>query len=172
MPQRKFTARFVESVKTDKAQEEHRDIQEQGLEPRVTRAGVKSWAFRYRRRSASSRLGVFRISTLVRHGNGPRTFVARSREVVIPHPAFRNAKRHRPSGSVPPSGKATMPSSTVRESQGRRSLYPQTLRAASDRRHEGARHNPARNIGDAGRGAQGNLTVGKAIPRRARLRAG
>jgi integrase len=51
MPQRKFTVRFVESVKADKAQEDHRDTHEQGLELRVTRAGVKSWAFRYRRSS-------------------------------------------------------------------------------------------------------------------------
>jgi integrase len=51
MPQRKFTARFVEGVKTDQAQEEHRDTQEQGLELRVTRAGAKTWAFRYRRNS-------------------------------------------------------------------------------------------------------------------------
>ena len=50
-PQRKLTARFVESVKTDKAQDEHRDTQEQGPELRVTRAGTKSWAFRCRRNS-------------------------------------------------------------------------------------------------------------------------
>jgi integrase len=51
MPQRRFTARFVESVKTNRAQEEHRDTHEQGLELRVTRAGAKTWAFRYRRNS-------------------------------------------------------------------------------------------------------------------------
>ena len=51
MPQRKFTARFVESVTTDQAQEEHRDTQERGLELRVTRAGSRTWAFRYRRNS-------------------------------------------------------------------------------------------------------------------------
>ena len=51
MPRCKLTARYVESVKADKSQEEHRDVQERGLELRVTRAGVKAWAFRYRRKS-------------------------------------------------------------------------------------------------------------------------
>jgi integrase len=51
VPQCKFTTRFLESIKTAKAQEDHRDTQVRGLELRVTRSGAKSWAFRYRRRS-------------------------------------------------------------------------------------------------------------------------
>jgi integrase len=39
------------SLQHTKAQEDHRDMQEKGLELRVTRAGLKSWAFRYRRSS-------------------------------------------------------------------------------------------------------------------------
>ena len=62
MPRCKLTARYVESVKTIKPQEEHRDAQERGLELRVTRAGVKAWAFRYRRKSD----GKKRVVTLGR----------------------------------------------------------------------------------------------------------
>lgn len=57
-----LTARFVEAAATDKAQTEIRDTKVTGLELRLTRAGVKSWAMRYRRRSDAKK----RIVTLGR----------------------------------------------------------------------------------------------------------
>ncbi|MDX2203577.1 MAG: integrase arm-type DNA-binding domain-containing protein [Hyphomicrobiaceae bacterium] len=46
---RQLTARFVESVRTNKLREEIRDKAVDGLELRVTRTGTKTWCLRYRR---------------------------------------------------------------------------------------------------------------------------
>jgi hypothetical protein len=55
MPVRKLNARFVETVSTTEPRVEFRDTGEEGLELRVTKSGVKTWAFRYRRRSDSKK---------------------------------------------------------------------------------------------------------------------
>lgn len=49
MAAKKLTARFVETLKTDRDRLEVRDTDVRGLELRVTSAGSKSWALRYRR---------------------------------------------------------------------------------------------------------------------------
>jgi len=53
VPLKKLNARFVATIRTDQTRLEIRDIDEEGLELRVTRRGVKTWAFRYRRKSDS-----------------------------------------------------------------------------------------------------------------------
>ena len=63
MTTRKLTARFLDTIKTVEAQIEFRDALERGLEIRVTRGGVKTWALRYRRRSDRKK----RIITLGRY---------------------------------------------------------------------------------------------------------
>ena len=63
MSRRKLTARFVASVKVDSPRMEIRDADEEGLELRVTKRGVKTWAFRYRRKSD----GRKRLLTLGRY---------------------------------------------------------------------------------------------------------
>ena len=63
MATRKFTTQFLDTVKTDQPQTEFRDALERGLEIRVTRSRVKTWAFRYRRRSDRRK----RIITLGRY---------------------------------------------------------------------------------------------------------
>jgi integrase len=51
MPLKRLSARFVETVTTGKMRAEFRDLHVRGLELRVTREGIKTWAFRYRRMS-------------------------------------------------------------------------------------------------------------------------
>jgi integrase len=51
MAGRKLTARFVETVSTDRDREDFPDAGMRGLQLRVTKAGAKTWALRYRRRS-------------------------------------------------------------------------------------------------------------------------
>jgi integrase len=63
VPLRKLNARFVATIRTDQARLKIRDEDEEGLELRVTRRGVKTWAFRYRRRSDSRK----RLLTLGRY---------------------------------------------------------------------------------------------------------
>lgn len=63
MPARKLTARFVETVKAENDRLEIRDTAVQGLELRVSKAGGKMWALRYRRQSDGAKrtvtLGAF-----------------------------------------------------------------------------------------------------------------
>jgi integrase len=49
MPARKLTARFVDTLRTEKAREDYRDSSVRGLQLRVTKSGVKTWTLRYRR---------------------------------------------------------------------------------------------------------------------------
>src|SRR6476646_1426833 len=63
MAPRKLTARFVETLKTERSRIEIRDADEEGLELRVTKRGAKTWAFRYRRKSD----GRKRLLTLGRY---------------------------------------------------------------------------------------------------------
>ena len=51
MPLKRLNARFVATVTTSTARAEFRDLHERGLELRVTREGIKTWVFRYRRKS-------------------------------------------------------------------------------------------------------------------------
>jgi hypothetical protein len=51
MSAKKLTARFVEAVVTDLEREDFRDAAMRGLALRVTKAGSKTWTYRYRRRS-------------------------------------------------------------------------------------------------------------------------
>lgn len=53
-----LTTRFIETVTTDAARAEFRDTKVTGLELRVTRDGVKSWALRYRRKSDAKKRTV------------------------------------------------------------------------------------------------------------------
>jgi len=57
---RKLTARFVETAKAAGARRDVRDAKVKGLELRITKAGGKTWALRYRRQSD----GAKRIVTL------------------------------------------------------------------------------------------------------------
>lgn len=68
MPARKLTARFVETVKAESDRLEIRDTAVPGLELRVSAAGGKTWALRYRRDSDGTKrtvtLGAFPTYTL------------------------------------------------------------------------------------------------------------
>lgn len=63
MPARQLTARFVETVKTDKYREEYRDLAVEGFELRVMANGTKSWVLRYRRQSDAKK----RVLTIGRY---------------------------------------------------------------------------------------------------------
>ena len=52
---KKLTARFVETVTTDRPRIEFFDADEDGLMLRVTKDGTRTWAFRYRRKSDGKR---------------------------------------------------------------------------------------------------------------------
>lgn len=51
MADRKLTARFVETVKTNRDREDFQDAGLRGLQLRVTKGGAKTWTYRYRRKS-------------------------------------------------------------------------------------------------------------------------
>lgn len=77
---KKLNTRFCETVKTEpgKKHEAFRDTDVQGLEFRVSEAGVKSWIFRYRRKSDGER----RVLTM---GRFPEMTLAEARKLAAEH---------------------------------------------------------------------------------------
>lgn len=80
MASKKLTARFVETATTKLEREDFRDAAVRGLQLRVTKAGTRTWAFRYRRQSD----GKLRRVTL---GTFPSKSLDEARQLAKEHSA-------------------------------------------------------------------------------------